>query len=211
MTIEKHASTEIKAMPETKPITGVKAFYRDMTCRGFKFEEGKTYKHDGPVKACESGFHFCENPIDTFNYYAPGKSVFRVVSGDGEISRHDDDSKVAVSEISVGAEISLHDLIGMGIEFFFSRKHCSKKSKHSTGYSSASSATGYSSSAVCTRLESRAMAGKYGCIALARRNEKENRREMRCAETGRGDGSDGKLKAEVWYCLNDKGEFVEDK
>ena len=30
---------------------------------------------------------------------------------------------------------------------------------------------------------------------------------MRCAETGCGDGSDGKLKSEVWYSLNDDGEF----
>jgi hypothetical protein len=53
------------------------------------------------------------------------------------------------------------------------------------------------------------MAGKFGCIALAWLNEKENRSEMRCAETGCGDGSDGKLKAETWYGLNDSGEFVE--
>jgi hypothetical protein len=53
------------------------------------------------------------------------------------------------------------------------------------------------------------MAGKYGCIALAWWNEKEERCEMRCAETGCGDGSDGKLKAETWYRLDDNGEFVE--
>jgi hypothetical protein len=32
---------------------------------------------------------------------------------------------------------------------------------------------------------------------------------MRCAETGCGDGSDGKLKAETWYTLDDAGLFVE--
>lgn len=53
------------------------------------------------------------------------------------------------------------------------------------------------------------MAGKFGCIALAWWNESEERREMRCAETGIGDGSDGKLKAGVWYMLDDSGEFVE--
>jgi hypothetical protein len=52
------------------------------------------------------------------------------------------------------------------------------------------------------------MAGKYGCVALQWRNKSENRVEMRCAETGCGDGSDGKLKAEVWYRLNENGEFV---
>jgi hypothetical protein len=53
------------------------------------------------------------------------------------------------------------------------------------------------------------MAGKYGCIALAWWNKKENRGEMRCAETGCGDGSDGKLKAETWYALDEEGCFVE--
>ena len=53
------------------------------------------------------------------------------------------------------------------------------------------------------------MAGKYGCIALQWWNEDESRSEMKCAETGCGDGSDGKLKAEVWYRLNENGEFME--
>ena len=53
------------------------------------------------------------------------------------------------------------------------------------------------------------MAGKFGCIALAWRNNAENRIEMRCAEIGCGDGSDGKLKADVWYQLDAQGEFVE--
>ena len=82
-------------------------------------------------------------------------------------------------------------------------------SNHVEDDSSASSATGHSSSAVATGLRSKAMAGKHGCIALAWWNDTEERAEMRCAETGCGDGSDGKLKAEVWYRLNKNGEFEE--
>jgi hypothetical protein len=32
---------------------------------------------------------------------------------------------------------------------------------------------------------------------------------MRCAQVGIGDGSDGKLKAGVWYRLDVAGAFVE--
>jgi hypothetical protein len=32
---------------------------------------------------------------------------------------------------------------------------------------------------------------------------------MRCAEVGIGDGSDGKLKAKIWYRLDSDGKFVE--
>jgi hypothetical protein len=63
--------------------------------------------------------------------------------------------------------------------------------------------------ATVTGLDGKAQAGPYGCIALARRNNAADRIEMRCAEVGRGDGSDGKLKAHTWYCLNYQGEFVE--
>ena len=78
-----------------------------------------------------------------------------------------------------------------------------------TGYRSASSATGDRSAAVVTGLYGKARAGMYGCIALAWWNAKESRAEMRCAVTGCGDGSDGKLKTETWYRLSDSGEFEE--
>ena len=192
-------------------ILAYKAFNKDMKCRGFQYKEGETYKHDGRVVPCESGFNSCENPIDIFKYYNPGISVFHVVEASGEIARHEEDSKVASSEIKIGVAINLHDLIGASVNFMFARKYIKETSKHSTGDRSASSATGYSSASVCTGLNSKAMAGKYGCISLAWWNKKEERGEMRCAETGCGDGSDGKLKAEVFYSLDVHGNFVEEK
>jgi len=79
-----------------------------------------------------------------------------------------------------------------------------------TGESGAASATGWSGAAVVTGLYGRAKAGKYGCIALAWWNPKEERGEMRCALIGCGDGSDGNLKADTWYRLNSEGEFTID-
>ena len=49
---------------------GFKVTNKDYTCKGFKFEIGKTYKHKGKIKMCESGFHFCEQVQHCFNYYS---------------------------------------------------------------------------------------------------------------------------------------------
>jgi hypothetical protein len=78
-----------------------------------------------------------------------------------------------------------------------------------TGASGAASATGWSSIAVVTGPYGRVRGGKYSAIALAFVNVAAGRQEMRCAEIGCGDGSDGKLKANVWYRLDESGAFVE--
>ena len=81
-----------------------------------------------------------------------------------------------------------------------------RSASSATGYSSASSATGKASAAIVTGDNGRAKAGEYGCVALAWWNAKYQRYEMRCALTGAGPDS---LKADVWYRLNAKGEFIE--
>lgn len=50
-------------------IKGYKVFNPDWTCRGFRYEVGKTYKHEGDIKMCGKGFHFCQKASDCFNYY----------------------------------------------------------------------------------------------------------------------------------------------
>ena len=84
-----------------------------------------------------------------------------------------------------------------------------RSASSATGYRSASSATGESSASVVTGLDGKARAGKYGCIALGWWNPHQNRGEMQCRQTGCGDGSDGKLKADTWYQLDESGNFVE--
>ena len=73
--------------------------------------------------------------------------------------------------------------------------------------SGAASSTGDSGAAIATGLSSRARGGKFGCIALAWWNSEQKRPEMRCALTGSDQPSS--LKENVWYRLNEAGEFVE--
>ena len=59
--------------PKGEIITGYKATDKDMKCRGFQFELGKWYEHDGEISLCESGFHFCEYPSGPWAYYHDGR------------------------------------------------------------------------------------------------------------------------------------------
>ena len=79
-----------------------------------------------------------------------------------------------------------------------------------TGWRGAASATGGSSIAAVTGFSGRTQGGPYSALALAWWNPTEKRQEMRAAEIGIGDGSDGKLKRDVWYRLDTLGQFVEE-
>ena len=99
-----------------------KGFNLDMTCRGFQYEEGKEYEVDGAVVCCRNGFHACEDPLDCFNYYVPGQSVYREVEQSGEISKKSDgDSKIASSKIKIGAKIDIAKIVNLHFDFVKSR------------------------------------------------------------------------------------------
>ena len=94
-----------------------KGFNRDMTCRGFKFEEGKEYEQSGEIKVCENGFHACERPLDCFAYYSPVESVYHEVELNGEISKANDDTKIASRKIKIGAQLNIAGLVKAQFEY----------------------------------------------------------------------------------------------
>lgn len=107
---------------ENKEIIAYKGFKQDWTCRGYQYEVGKTYEHKGNVKACESGFHACEYPLDVLSYYSPAVSKFAVVKMSGETSKDSDDTKIASAKITIETEINLPEMIKKAVEwiiFFF--------------------------------------------------------------------------------------------
>ncbi|HBO0109464.1 hypothetical protein JTM47_33515 [Pseudomonas aeruginosa] len=152
-------------------VTAYKGFKQDLTCRGYQFEIGGTYKHEGEVEACASGFHSCEYPLDVFGYYAPGESRFAIVKASGQLSRHDDDSKIASATLVVEAEISMPTMISRAIDWIMSKIDKSVEqtvvggtasntgdysAASNTGYQSAASNTGYQSAASNTGYQSAA-------------------------------------------------------
>ena len=145
-----------------------KGFNKNMTCRGFQYEEGKEYKTEKAV-ACETGFHACEYPLDCFNYYSPNDSVFHEVEQDGDISKHNDDTKVASTKIKIGAEINIAGLVKAAIEYTLKRVNPEAKSNEdygassATGYKGASSATGDCGASSATGYKGASSAtGDYG-------------------------------------------------
>ncbi|HHJ1435517.1 TPA: hypothetical protein ACQGWI_003394 [Pseudomonas aeruginosa] len=152
-------------------VTAYKGFKQDLTCRGYQFEIGGTYKHEGEVEACASGFHSCEYPLDVFGYYAPGDSRFAIVKASGQLSRHDDDSKIASATLVVEAEISMPTMISRAIDWIMARLDNSVEqtvvgdtasntgdysAASNTGDYSAASNTGYQSAASNTGYQSAA-------------------------------------------------------
>ena len=129
-------------------IKSYKGFNKDMTCKGFQYEEGKEYETER-AECCETGFHACEYPLDCFAHYAPNDSVYHEVEQDGDIDREDDGTKIASTKIKIGARISIAGIVKAAIEYTMSRtkKEASKDddcgASSATGYYGASSATGY--------------------------------------------------------------------
>ena len=97
-----------------------KGFDKNMQCRGFQFEEGKTYE-EGSAELCKCGFHACENPLDCFNYYAPGQSVFHEVEIEGVSDERSYDSKICGKKITIGAKLDVAGIVKAHFEYVTSK------------------------------------------------------------------------------------------
>ncbi len=155
-------------------VRSYKGFDADLRCRGFQYEIGKTYEHVGEVEACSSGFHACEDPLHVLRYYKPNTSRFAETEQSGQISRHDDDSKVASSRITVKAEIGLPGLIKAAVEYRISRAKpegpVAKKERGlatASGYSGAATASGDYGAATASGYSGAATASGYSGAATA--------------------------------------------
>ena len=102
-----------------------KGFKKDLTCRGFQYEAGKTYEEES-ADLCNRGFHACEKPVDCFNHYAPGESVFREVElEDVSDQRSNDDTKIVGKKITIGAEIGIPEICKLTFEYV--KQHCTNE------------------------------------------------------------------------------------
>ncbi|EKM8100978.1 hypothetical protein PVO48_003357 [Salmonella enterica subsp. enterica serovar 4,[5],12:i:-] len=135
----------------TKEIVTFKGFNKELKCRDFQFEIGKTFHHDGKVEACGSGFHACECPFDVFSYYSPADSRFAETISFGITDRKEDgDTKIASASITIKAELTLPQFIQRGIEWIWSKIDKSLEQQIMCGNCSAATNTGNRSAATNT-------------------------------------------------------------
>ena len=211
--------------------TMYKGFDKDLKCRGYQYEEGKEYVHEGEVKACEGGFHACENPFDVFDFYAPNKfHRFCEVEGSGKEDKQD--KKRSFEKIKIVAELGLGGLIKAGVKFCLGRVKWTDESSatgdcsgaSATGDCSGALATGYKSGALATGDYSGASAGE-GSVALSvgrdtrakgslgswivltqcHKSEEDRQVYIDLVKAAKVDGK--RIKADTWYTLKE-GEFV---
>ncbi|HDN6576604.1 TPA: hypothetical protein ACGINO_000791 [Salmonella enterica subsp. enterica serovar Bareilly] len=206
----------------TKEIVTFKGFNKDLKCRDFQFEIGKTFHHDGKVEACVSGFHACECPFDVFSYYSPADSRFAETISFGITDREEDgDTKIASASITIKAELTLPQFIQRGIEWIWSKidksleqqimcGNCSAATNTgdcsaatNTGDWSAAEVSGSQSVAAAFGIEGKARASEGGAIVLCYRDEDGELIHIRASKVG-----ENGIMPNTWYQLNEDGEFV---
>lgn len=209
---------------EFTKIKGYKGFNPDMTCRGFKYEEGKDYEEEGEIGACENGFHFCLHPLDVFGYYPPayiGMNKFHEVEGSGYIDADEDDTKIACSKIHIGTKLDIKGLVKATVSYV--KERCTNRNNANPGFpatagnygaatagyrgaatSRGSSSTGNNGLAVARGTNVKVRGGMGSILVIA--EEQESSYDVSDWKAVVVDGKN--IKADTWYRLVN-GEFVE--
>lgn len=193
-------------------IKAYKAFDKDLSCRGFKYEVGKEYEETGDIKACDKGFHACPYPLDVFGYYAPAGSRFCEVEQSGKIDDSESD-KVCSSKIRIGAELDIRGLVKAAVSFVKERctNECNAEpGKPATaGDSGAATARGKASTgsnglSVARGNNVRVKGGIGAILVIAEEGE-----DLYDIVDWKAVVVDGEVvKADTWYRL-ENGELVE--
>lgn len=111
-----------------------KGFDKDLKCRGFQYEVGKTYSMPEKPEICVKGFHCCTKLSDVFQYYplwilavdertgflipetrSPSENRYCLVEVCGDVDT-DNSSKIATNRIKIIHELFLEDAINISNE-----------------------------------------------------------------------------------------------
>ena len=210
---------------------GYKAYEPGLVCRGYQYEEGKTYKKNGHGVCVGGVTHYCVNPFDVLNHYP-------LVRNDGKFSEFttveaidepvtDDNQKFATSTIKIGVKLGFSGFIKACIDFA-----CEKTIKNmpsnkvnkgdyaqigssgdfaqigSSGDSAQIDISGNTSVGAAIGINSiiKGAVGNWITLAEWAYDSDKQRCAPVCVKSAQIDGEI--IKADTWYKLAD-GEFVE--
>ena len=189
---------------------GFKAFNKGLICLKQQYQEGEEYKIKGSPELCSKGFHYCENPLDTLNYYDLCESEFAEIEDLGDTKT--DGSKNVTNHIKIKAKIDLKAFIKASFELLWEKSNIKD-----AGYSSQLAASGNSSQLAASGNYSQlAASGENSICAAIGVNSKvkgiigtwitlaeyDDNYKVVCVKSTKIDGK--KLKADTWYILKDK-------
>ena len=212
---------------------GYKAFEKGMICKGKQYAENTVFEEEN-AEICQSGMHFCKNPLDVLDYYplfnekGEMTEFAEVEALDEPIT--DDNEKYCTKKLKIGAKLSLGEFIKSSFSFIkescmSDKKAETRKRKNSklaaSGYSSKLAASGDSSQLAASGDSSQlelngknsvgANIGKNGRIKGKKGNwivlaEYDGKGKPLCVKSAQIDGI--KIKEDTFYKL-ENGEFVE--
>jgi hypothetical protein len=149
-----------------KMIKGYKGFNKGLICRDKQYAENTVFNED-KATLCESGMHFCKNPLNVLNYYSYYNSEIKSFSEYAEVEAPEDvteskGDKSVTKQLKIGSKISFDELIKAGVEFNLSKEKFDKEKSVATGKYSGASATGdYSGASAVGRYSGASATGDY--------------------------------------------------
>jgi hypothetical protein len=107
-------------MSDKVTMKGYKAFDKGMVCRGKQYAENTVFEEE-TAEVCQSGMHFCKEPLEVLNHYP-------LVNENGEMSefaevealdepKTDDNKKYCTKKLKVKGKISFAKLVQASVNF----------------------------------------------------------------------------------------------
>ena len=99
---------------------GYKAFEKGLVCRGKQYQENTVFAEE-KAEICNSGMHFCKNPLDVLEHYPlvdehGNQTEFAEVEAIDEALTNDN-KKYCTKKLKIGAKISFAQLVQASVEF----------------------------------------------------------------------------------------------
>jgi hypothetical protein len=154
---------------------GYKAYKKGLVCRGKHYKTGEVFTED-KAEVCNSGMHYCENPLDCLEHYTLLDDnnelieMTEIEDLDSENRKTDDNKKYCTKKLKIKSKLSLEQLIEKSFESICKKlkiknsKYCSQQVTEDD-FSYLSSSTSYTQMVSVASYSQLAAAGDYTILA----------------------------------------------